>query len=75
MITFKKLSDRGFNILAFNDAYGEECSLQESSSVEPSIWLGIDKNRMHLRQHQVKELLPYLQYFVEHGELPDSRIT
>ena len=26
--------------------------------------------RMHLTQDQVKELLPVLQYFAEHGELP-----
>jgi hypothetical protein len=26
--------------------------------------------RMHLNQEQVKELLPILQYFVEHGTLP-----
>lgn len=28
--------------------------------------------RMHLTLDQVKELLPLLQYFVEHGELPDG---
>ncbi|MCP4410164.1 MAG: hypothetical protein GY807_20965 [Gammaproteobacteria bacterium] len=27
-------------------------------------------NRMHLTQSQVQELLPTLQYFVEHGRLP-----
>lgn len=26
--------------------------------------------RMHLSQKQVKDLLPLLQYFAEHGELP-----
>lgn len=26
--------------------------------------------RMHLTKEQVKELIPYLQYFVENGELP-----
>lgn len=30
----------------------------------------IANNRMHLDQEQVKALLPYLQYFAEHGELP-----
>ena len=28
------------------------------------------KTRMHLTQEQVVELLPALQYFAEHGELP-----
>lgn len=27
--------------------------------------------RMHLTQDQVRELLPILQYFVEHGELSE----
>jgi hypothetical protein len=27
--------------------------------------------RMHLTQSQVKELIPILEYFVEHGNLPD----
>jgi hypothetical protein len=27
---------------------------------------------MHLSQKQVKELLPVLQYFAEHGELPNE---
>lgn len=29
--------------------------------------------RMHLSQRQVKELLPLLQYFAEHGELPTDK--
>lgn len=27
--------------------------------------------RMHLTQNQVKELIPILQYFAEHGDLPE----
>ena len=30
----------------------------------------IGNNRMHLSQKQVRELLPMLQYFAEHGNLP-----
>ena len=37
---------RGFRLLSFKDDYGEECSLQESSLVEPHVWLGIDKPKM-----------------------------
>lgn len=29
-------------------------------------------NRMHLTQSQVRELLPALAYFAEHGSLPDA---
>lgn len=42
MIKFKK-NCRGFRCGSFKDSSGEECSLQESSAVEPCVWLGIDK--------------------------------
>lgn len=92
---------RGFSYTEFKDSNGEVCTLQESSSYEPRIWLGakevsvkylsngwkeldipaltgkdfVGNQRMHLNQTQVKELLPYLQYFVEHGELPNHEIS
>lgn len=75
-------TSRGFAIVEFVDAYGKECSLQESSLVEPHIWLGCKNNtqphhvtgemtspRMHLSQQQVKELLPLLKKFAKTGEL------
>ena len=34
----------GFVIFRFRDDYGDFCSLQESSSVDPHIWLGMDKD-------------------------------
>lgn len=40
MIAFRT-TDRGFNLYEFNDAYGERCSLQQSSSVNARVWLGI----------------------------------
>lgn len=61
---------RGFAWLNFWDSYGETCSLQESSAASaPHLWIGRDQMRMHLNQEQVKELLPYLQTFVETGKL------
>lgn len=84
-------TNRGFGYIEFMDAYDCECSLQQSSLVEPHIWLGMQKNddgewtvgkmmpsgkhtgtRMHLSRFQVKTLLPLLQHFVEHGDLPDE---
>ncbi|AKU44085.1 hypothetical protein CPT_Michonne136 [Citrobacter phage Michonne] len=35
----------------------------------------VGNQRMHLNQAQVKELLPYLQYFTENGELPNCEIS
>lgn len=90
--------------MKFEDDYGVKCSLQESSSWESAIWLGVNNahpkimwkdaikhgieveencgwvdypipkevllsTRMHLTQNQVRELLPYLQRFVETGLL------
>ena len=42
----RKYTNRGFGLLLFEDDYGEGCSLQDSSLVEPHIWLGIDKPKM-----------------------------
>lgn len=39
----KRKTQRGFEILDFEDDYNKKCSLQKSSSVEPHIWLGIDE--------------------------------
>jgi hypothetical protein len=33
---------RGFAHIAFEDAYGLPCSIQESSSFEPHLWVGVD---------------------------------
>ena len=35
----------------------------------------VGNQRMKLNQEQVKELLPYLQYFAENGELPTEELT
>ena len=31
----------GFEVKHFNDAYEIDCSIQESSAIEPHIWLGV----------------------------------
>jgi hypothetical protein len=63
-------TERGFDIIEFLDRYGNGCSLQKSSlATEDCIWLGVNESRMHLTQGQVKALLPYLQRFVDTGEL------
>lgn len=63
----------------FHDRNDASCSVQESSlATEAAIWLGVDHakpqtqlpTRMHLTQEQVRELLPMLTHFAEHGTLP-----
>lgn len=34
-------TNRGFELNHFTDDYGIDCSIQESSAVEPHIWLGV----------------------------------
>lgn len=41
-----KTTNRGFGRIEFKDGSGDDCSLQESSSVTPHIWLGIDNVRV-----------------------------
>jgi hypothetical protein len=63
---------RGFDLITFKDLYKKECSIQKSSmGTDTCIWLGIDENneRMHLNIELVKELITYLQRFVDTGEL------
>jgi len=66
-------TDRGFRFADFKDCYGVECSIQESSTVVPCIWFGAEDRRMHLSQKMVKDLLPLLTHFAEHGVLPEPR--
>lgn len=67
-----KKTNRGFDLIEFTDRYDKECSLQKSSlATEDAIWLGRDSKeaRMHLTQEMVAKLLPYLQKFVETGDI------
>lgn len=80
-------TQRGFLKGEFEDRYRQRCSIQESSAVDPCLWLGVENTgpllagpsgekgedvlaRMHLTQEMVRDLLPLLQHFVEHGDLP-----
>lgn len=78
-----KPTERGFQRAEFVDRYGSECSIQESSLMEPALWLGVDKDfnederprgghRMHLTPQMVKDLLPLLKHFVKTGYLPPA---
>jgi len=74
---------RGFQIITFEDRYGQPCSLQESSLADGAhVWLGVSKRtdlntgaeladsknfRMHLSRDHVRELLPHLIAFAETG--------
>ncbi len=72
------IQDKGLSKISFEDDCRQKCSLQKSNSVlENKVWFGVDKDingktinaRMHLTQKQVQDFLPYLQKFVDTGEL------
>jgi hypothetical protein len=74
-------TERGFLRGEFVDADGQACSIQESSQVEPRLWLGSSANgeaihlgrhvgvRMHLDRKTARMLIPHLQRFVAQGDL------
>lgn len=69
------LTHRGFRLVEFHDANGQECSAQESSAVEDDfLWLGRDdgKARMHINRDQARRLVPLLRHFARYGDLPSS---
>ena len=66
-------TSRGFQVVEFEDCYGKECSLQQSSLAimeEPgssAIWLGREGHRMHLSLEQTKKLKGLLEVWIETG--------
>lgn len=68
-------TNRGFDIIEFEDSYARACSIQETiSAVDTSIWFGvvnpeISGGRMLLSREHVIALLPHLQSFADTGEL------
>lgn len=74
-----KPTKRGFLRATFQDRYGSECSVQESSLAgEDCIWLGVEvdfqgnevpRARMHLTQQMARDLIPVLRHFARSGRL------
>jgi len=63
-------TDRGFVRGDFIDAYGKECSIQESSLASVDcIWLGANEERMHLTRGMAAALVPLLVHFAAVGDL------
>lgn len=75
------VTDRGFELIEFEDRYNQKCSLQQSSLADyahpgtSAIWLGVDTDlngievncRMHLDLKQAKLLIKSLQRWVKTG--------
>lgn len=67
-------TDRGFEMIEFEDAYNQRCTLQQSSAIgnrnnpgKSFIWLGLALDRMHLNKNQVKKLIRLLDNWLKTG--------
>ncbi len=72
-------TERGFEIIRFDDRYHKPCELQQSSlaDCEPpgssAVWLGpAGGHRMHLDLTQVKALICVLEFWVQFGEFGED---
>lgn len=67
-------TQRGFQLIEFEDHNGQHCTLQQSSVAlfqQPgtsAIWFGTGDNRMHITFEQFKELMPHLEAWQENGD-------
>lgn len=72
-------TDRGFNLVEFQDDNAESCTLQASSAIDfewkhglkrpgtSKIWLGREGVRMHLNRKQVQALRAHLGAWLRTG--------
>ena len=66
-------TDRGFQIIRFQDRNEQKCSLQMSSLADfekpgtSAVWLGIGNARMHLDLARVRALHSVLGKWIEEG--------
>jgi len=78
-------TERGFELIKFEDHYGLEYSLQQSSAIgdypeafekpgSSCVWLGPGKNdRMHLNREQVFALVAHLNAWLDTGSFETSQ--
>ena len=65
----KYKTNRGFERINFRDLYGNLCSIQESSNVIETIWLGVDNNRMILDKKLSWKIVIRLLKFILTGKI------
>lgn len=70
------IDGRGLELINFIDRYNTPCSLQQSSLLDPSIWLGVDRQDgpyMHLDLKQVKALIAVLETWAKCGSFTEDK--
>lgn len=71
-------TDRGFQIIRFEDRNEQKCSLQMSSVVDfqqpgtSAVWLGVGNARMHISFDQAKQLRAALGCWIDNGTFDDD---
>ena len=65
----KQDTQRGFQRLDFKDKYDNDCSIQESSNIESSLWIGTNENRMIIDREDCLTIALYLIDFYKNGKL------
>lgn len=60
---------RNLKVISFIDNHNQKCSIQDSSTINPNIWIGVDDLRMHLSIEQVETIIPILKKFVKKKRL------
>lgn len=72
----KTKTARGFKLVQFSDSYGELCDIQESSNVEPHIWLGThNPNPQILAKHTKEGGTGWVPYEIPDEVLISHRMT
>ncbi len=72
---FQNITNRGFKLIQFYDAYDELCDIQESSHVEPHIWLGTHKANPKIMASKVQAGgTGWIDYEIPEGVLISHRM-
>lgn len=61
------VTNRGFKLVQFRDDYDELCDIQESSHIEPHIWLGTHSTNPKILASKVNHGKGWIDY-----EIPDD---
>lgn len=62
-------TNRGFQRIDFKDMYDKPSSIQVSSNIDESLWIGTDENRMLINREDCKKVAKYLMKFYKKGIL------
>jgi hypothetical protein len=71
---------KGFEVIKFQDFYGNKCVLEESSIIfhdkkgTGTLWLGCNTELIHLTRKQVKDLIPHLKAWIDTGSLKIKKL-